>query len=722
MTQKPTYAELEKRVKELEIRAVERKRIEKKLEEKEQTLRALLNAPPESSMLIGLEGKVLAINEVAAQRFGKKIDELIGTVLYDHMPYDLAESRKAQGDKVVRSGKPVYLQDERAGRIYDTNIYPVLNAEEKVTALAIHARDITETKKEEEALRESEEKFKKLFEFAPDGFYLSDLEGNFIDGNKAAQEIIGYKKEELIGSSFLKLDLLLPEELPKVAELLNESVKGRATGPDELILKRKDGTTVVVEIMTLPVTIKNQEVVLGITRDITLRKRTEEALREKEASLASIFRAAPTGIGVVCDRVIQKVNNRLCEITGYLSDELLGKNARILYPTDEDFEYVGREKYIQIRERGTGTVETKWQRKDDKVIDVLLSSTPLDVNDLSAGITFTALDITWGKKVEHELRESEERYKGIFEYTKSGVAVYKAIDEGNDFIFEDFNKKGEIIDNIKKDELIGKSVLEMFPSVKDFGLFDVFQRVWKTGKPEHHPITMYKDQRISGWRDNFVYKLSSGEIVTVYSDETERKQAEETLKESEEKYRLLYENATDAIFIAQDEASKFVNPKAEEMTGYSAEELAKIPFVDIIHPEDRDMVLERHLKRLKGEEFPSIYSFRILNRSGEEISVDLNAVLINWEGRPATLNFIRDITQQKKLEVQLQQAQKMEAIGTLAGGIAHDFNNILMAIIGYAEIMDLFEVPEDSPMKPNLKEVLKAANRAKDLVQQILTF
>ena len=186
MTQKPTYAELEKRVKELEIGAVERKRIEKKLEEKEQILQALLNAPPESSMLIGLEGKVLAINEVAAQRFGKKIDELIGTVLYDHMPYDLAESRKAQGDKVVRSGKPVYLQDERAGRIYDTNIYPVLIAEEKVTALAIHARDITETKKAEEALRESEERYRSIIHKIQAAIVVHDADTRIIASNSKA--------------------------------------------------------------------------------------------------------------------------------------------------------------------------------------------------------------------------------------------------------------------------------------------------------------------------------------------------------------------------------------------------------------------------------------------------------------------------------------------------------------------------------------------------------
>jgi len=156
------------------------------------------------------------------------------------------------------------------------------------------------------------------------------------------------------------------------------------------------------------------------------RNGTEKALREKESYLSSIFRAAPTGIGVVFDRVIQKGNAQLCEMTGYLSDELMGKNARFLYRTDEDFEYVGRGKYQQIQERGTGTVETKWQRKDGKVIDVLLSSTPIDLKDLSCGVTFTALDITSRKKTEHELRESELKYRAMMEAMKDPVYICSA--------------------------------------------------------------------------------------------------------------------------------------------------------------------------------------------------------------------------------------------------------------------------------------------------------
>lgn len=156
-----------------------------------------------------------------------------------------------------------------------------------------------------------------------------------------------------------------------------------------------------------------------LEREVVFCKQIEASLRESEATLRSIFRAAPTGIGMVCDRVIKQANERLCTMIGYTREELLGKSSRMLYGTDEDFEYVGREKYAQISERNIGTVETRWQRKDGTMIDVLLSSAPIDINDLSIGVTFTALDITSRKQVEKNLRESEEQYRSLFQNNHS---------------------------------------------------------------------------------------------------------------------------------------------------------------------------------------------------------------------------------------------------------------------------------------------------------------
>ena len=142
--------------------------------------------------------------------------------------------------------------------------------------------------------------------------------------------------------------------------------------------------------------------VAGQVAQVIERKRWERDLKESVAYLESVFRAAPVGIGVNVNRVFCQVNQRLCQMTGYSSEEMIGRSARMLYVDDAGYEHVGRVKYEMIRQHGTGTMETRWRCKDGRVIDVLLSSTPLDVGDLSKGVTFTALDITSRKQTEAE--------------------------------------------------------------------------------------------------------------------------------------------------------------------------------------------------------------------------------------------------------------------------------------------------------------------------------
>ncbi len=166
----------------------------------------------------------------------------------------------------------------------------------------------------------------------------------------------------------------------------------------------------------------------------------------------------------------------------------------------------------------------------------------------------------------------------------------------------------------------------------------------------------------------------------------EREQVEEVLRESEEKYRLLVDNANDGIFILQDDVVKFANPSIFKILGYSSRELATLSFLNLIHPEDRDSFLDNY-KRIKEEEGPGNCILRIISKPGKQLFVSINGVYLKWAGRPAALNFLRDITEQRKLETQLLLARKMESIGTLAGGIAHDFNNLLMAIQGNVTLM-----------------------------------
>lgn len=160
-----------------------------------------------------------------------------------------------------------------------------------------------------------------------------------------------------------------------------------------------------------------------------------------------------------------------------------------------------------------------------------------------------ANDITERKKAEDALRNSEHRFRELFNNMDTCVAIYEAKNDGSDFIFKDFNKAAERVEKIKKEALIGKSVLEVFPGVREFGLFEVFQKAWKTGKPQVHPVTLYKDKRITGWKENYVYKLPGGEIVAIYSDVTARKQIEESLKQSYSLLSATLESTADGILV-----------------------------------------------------------------------------------------------------------------------------------------------------------------------------
>jgi PAS domain S-box-containing protein len=212
------------------------------------------------------------------------------------------------------------------------------------------------------------------------------------------------------------------------------------------------------------------------------------------------------------------------------------------------------------------------------------------------------------------------------------------------------------------------------------------------------------------------------EINTAYKKEIlERKRSEDALRESEEKYRLLVENANEAIVVAQDGMLPFVNSRATELSGYSPEELKSNPFIQIVHPEDRDEVHKNYVKRINGESAPVRYTFRAMHKDSSVRWVEVSAVRISWEGAPATLNFLNDITEKRRLEEELVMARKLESTGVLAGGIAHDFNNILGAIMGNISLAKLDVDPGDATYNL-LDEAEKASKRATALTHQLLTF
>lgn len=229
------------------------------------------------------------------------------------------------------------------------------------------------------------------------------------------------------------------------------------------------------------------------------------------------------------------------------------------------------------------------------------------------------------------------------------------------------------------------------------------------------------------WLDCRFLPTSRGVTLTL-EDITERKKAEAIIRESEEKYRLVVENANEGIIVVQDGVLCFVNPKISEFMGHAREDLIGKPAAPLIHPDDRELVMGRHARRAKGESIPAVYPFRMVDRQGNIRWMEINAVRIDWEDRPATLNFLTDISERvqaeqdrKKFEEQLGQSQKIEALGSFAGGIAHGLNNFIYPVIINTEL--LLEDPDlGSREQEVLQQTLSAACRQRDLVRQILFF
>jgi PAS domain S-box-containing protein len=210
-------------------------------------------------------------------------------------------------------------------------------------------------------------------------------------------------------------------------------------------------------------------------------------------------------------------------------------------------------------------------------------------------------------------------------------------------------------------------------------------------------------------------------IKTLEKELQQHIRIETELRQQEQKYKLILEKAREAIFIIQNDVIRFANRRALTVLGYTDQELSTTAIAELIHPKDRELVVARHLKRLKGEKVPGSQSFRVINKVGREIWVEHTAVRIIWEGQPATLNFVRNITQKKKLDAQLQFAAKLEAIGTLAGGIAHAFNNLLMGIQGHTSLM-LLEIDAKDPHYPALLKIEKAVQEGAELTSQLMGY
>ena len=266
-----------------------------------------------------------------------------------------------------------------------------------------------------------------------------------------------------------------------------------------------------------------------------------------------------------------------------------------------------------------------------------------------------------GHPVQEELKEYQAIFRILFENVSIGVAIYEAINDGEDFVFADFNPAAEEIDHIKKADILGKKVTEVFPGVKKLGLFEVFRRVYKKGTPEHHPVSIYKDERIAGWRENYVYRLPSGQIVAVYDDIGARKRTELVTQMTNQCFRAIADYTYDwEVWVSPTSRILWTNPAVKRVTGYDIKEIMSMsdyPGV-VIYDQDRARMLKAFQSALKGSTGNDV-EFRIVRKDGKIIWAAMSWQPI-FDDKGSSLGHresIRDITARKDAQDALEKAK-----------------------------------------------------------------
>jgi len=260
-------------------------------------------------------------------------------------------------------------------------------------------------------------------------------------------------------------------------------------------------------------------------------------VNQEKFTKAFLQNSIPTIITSVKDSSVVEVSDAFLRLVGLKRHEIIGNTAvKGGFITKEQREIF----FNELNKNGhIENLEMEVRLGNGELRHGLFNSVMISINNENCALT-TIQDITERKQAEEALQESEERFRGLFSHMSSGVAVYEAVDNGGDFIFRDFNSAAEKIEKVSRKDIIGKRVSEAFPGVKAFGIFEVFQRVWQTGKLEYFPQKIYRDERDPGsWRESWVFKLPAGEIVALYNDITERKQVETALQKSEQRYQEL---------------------------------------------------------------------------------------------------------------------------------------------------------------------------------------
>jgi PAS domain S-box-containing protein len=628
-----------------------RKEMELAIKEKESLYRTLIEKS-QDGVAISQDRKILLANQAFCDILGYEMDELLNIdpesilapedkqmVLERHYKRlsGEADSHRYTAKFIHKSGKIVVL---------DLNAATVqMNGK---NASFVTMRDITERSRMEEALKTSEDKYRKLFEAEMDAIFLIDVSnGQIIEANPAASTIYGYTHEELIK--------LKNTDLSAEPDKTYSAVKQKQSLVPIRHHCKKDGTIFTVELSAGFTVFEGRDVQIVTARDITERIEMQKALHESEEKYRKLVENSQDGIIIVRYNKILFANDTYCKMIGYSLQELDQFTASdFIYKED-------RIRAIKLSERriqgdvSTITEPFRLIDRNGNIIECETYSTMIDYEGVPASF-FTIHNITESKKMEKALRESEEKYRMLVENSQDAICI------AQDDYFKFVNSAMCKMLGYTAEEIYSMPGINIIPPEEHNRILRINkERLEGKISALNYPLQLIaKDNSIvevEAQSSTFDYEGKPAGFFTLHNI-THRKKIQAALRESEEKYRNLIEQADDGIIITQVGFFKFVNRAFCRMMQYSENELIGKPYLDFVIPDDHEMMEEYHRRRMAGEEFNVIYRSKIIRKDGKILHVELNTRTSVYEGNPSAFIVTRDITDRLKTEEELRKAKE----------------------------------------------------------------
>ncbi|MBM3174795.1 MAG: PAS domain S-box protein, partial [Chloroflexi bacterium] len=563
------------------------------LQESEDGFRLIFDDSPAHYVTVDTDGIVQNVNKAMLSTLGYSKDDVVGRHVLDFVvPEDVektaTELAKALGnEKASEVEVGIYAKDGSVRTLlFPPNMAPLRNARGQTVAIIVAGIDITERKRVEEALRQSEERYRTLFQQSHDPVYIVSRDGALLDVNQAMCQLFDYSREDMLGMDIRRLYVNPAER----ADFQQAIEKEGAVKDYEIRFRRKDSKELEC-LVTSTVRLNSDGSIAGYQgtmRDITERKRIETALRTSEEKFRSLVQGANIGIATSdTEGVFTFANPALYRIYGYTEEEVLGKPIlNFVHPDDRervlDFFQAFRGNYNDVLH-----TEFRTLRKDGDIIYLHVSPTHIRNEGQTTGFIASMIDITERKLMEETLKQSEERYRTILDKTED---AYYEVDLAGNFTF--MNKAGGLLLGYSSEEIIGADFRFVFPEQYQKNIFQAFNQVYRTGQPIRSlPFeAILRDGRHRhGELSVFPLRNEKGEIIGfrgIGHDITERKQMEEATREAEERYRALFDRSIEAVYI-HDFEGNFVdaNQVALDLLGYTGEDIPSLNFASLLDEE-----------------------------------------------------------------------------------------------------------------------------------------